>query len=172
MSDIRIVYGFCDDHCKYPVYTKEEVIGLLEYVIANNALPSDLIVDGVINNDTKLAAVNAIVEQNSGKAINLWVGTQAEYDAYTGDKRNLFAIISDDPTKKEIEATLSRHETSLLNTNLVVQNIVDGVTYVPNATNAVDSIKANTLNDSSSTTDAIVITVNNNGTTKTISFVY
>lgn len=125
MSDeVRVVYGFCQDNCKYPVYTKEDVIGLLKYVIENNALPSD-IVDGNYDSTQGLVAVNSIVDQNKGTALKFFVGTQAEYDAYTGDKTNLFAIISDDTTKQSILDTLSQHAKT-------INRIINGEITFPN----------------------------------------
>ena len=138
MSD-RIVAGFCDDNCKFEVYTREEIIGLLEYVIANNALPSDLIVDGNIDSSTNLAAVNAIVEQNKGTALKIWVGTQAEFDAYTGDKTNLYAIISDDQTLQNLLNKLVTVENNIASFEKTINSICDGITAVPKAAEATKS---------------------------------
>ena len=119
MSDeVKEVYGFCRDNCRYPVFTKEEVIGLLKYVLEHNELPPD-IVDGNYDSTQGLVAVNSVVDQNKGTAIKFFVGTQAEYDAYAGDKTNLFAIISDDKTKQNIFNTLSQHTT-------IINEIING----------------------------------------------
>jgi hypothetical protein len=124
MSEVvKTYYCYCDDHCKYQTFTAEQIVGLLEYVIENNALPSDLIVDGNIDSSTQISAVNSIVEQNHNKSLKIWVGTQAEYDAYTGDKTNLFAIISDDTTKQEIIDAVNK------NTNDIAK-ILDGTSPV------------------------------------------
>lgn len=119
MSEVKTYYCYCDDHCKYATFTAEQIVGLLEYVIENNALPSDLIVDGTIDSSAQISAVNSIIEQNHNKSLKIWVGTQAEYDAYTGDKTNLFAIVSDDNTKEEILTALNQ------NTNNI-DKILDG----------------------------------------------
>ena len=140
MSDeIKVVYGFCQDNCKYPVYTKEDVIGLLQYVIEHNELPSD-IVNGNYDSTQGLVAVNSVVEQNKGKAMQFFLGTQAEYDAYTGDKTNLFSVITDDQTKKSIMDTLSQHASS-------INGMIDGKISVNKASNA------NKINDIEITKD-------------------
>lgn len=140
MSDeIKVVYGFCQDNCKYPVYTKEDVIGLLQYVIEHNELPSD-IVNGNYDSTQGLVAVNSVVEQNKGKAMQFFLGTQAEYDAYTGDKTNLFSVITDDQTKQSIMDTLSQHASS-------INGMIDGKISVNKASNA------NKINDIEITKD-------------------
>ena len=103
-----------------------------EYVIEHNALPSD-IVDGNYDSTQGLVAVNSVVEQNKGKALKFFVGTQAEYDAYAGDKTNLFAVISDDTTKQSIIDTLSQHTKS-------INGIIDGSISV-NKINGVEITK-------------------------------
>lgn len=162
MSEIqgKPVYGICGCKEKVQVLSVDQAVDLIQQMTANGfQVPSDYI---------PKTCVNGIVEQNTKREVKLWVGTQAEYDALS-DTSNLFAIISDDPTKKEIEDTLKEHGINLDNLNKNVSQILEGVTYVPNATN---STKAASLNDSSSETDKIVLTLNNNGTTKTIAFIY
>lgn len=55
------------------------------------------------NSSTGVASVRGVKTIN-GTSLRLFVGTKAEYDALTdAQKKNLFAIISDDPTKENME---------------------------------------------------------------------
>lgn len=135
MSDVRIVYGFCQNNCKYEVFTKEDVIGLLQYVLENNALPSDLIIDGEINSATSLSAVNSIVDQNTGDPLKLWVGTQAQWDSYQY-KDNTFAIISDDKTLESIMSKLGALESASSSLDNRITQLLNGEIVLSNVTNA------------------------------------
>lgn len=68
----RIVYGFCDDNCKFPVYTREEVLSLLQQAINDGSL---------LNIDAEYAAIQKIVDGNGGDNITFWTGTEAEFNA-------------------------------------------------------------------------------------------
>lgn len=99
------VYGFCDANCRHKVLTVDQTVALIQEMAANGfQVPEGFIPQ---------TAVNSIIEQNSGKAICLFVGTQAEYDAWTGDKSHCFSIISDDPTLKNILNKLDEHTASI-----------------------------------------------------------
>ena len=72
MSEQRNVWGFCDDNCKFLVYTREEVLSLLQQAINDGSLQ---------NIDPEYAAIKKIVDSNGGDNITFWTGTEAEFNA-------------------------------------------------------------------------------------------
>ena len=66
------VYAMCGNNCRYLVYTREQVLALLEQAI----------VDGSLKNvDFEAAAVTKIADINGGEDIAFWTGTEAEFNA-------------------------------------------------------------------------------------------
>lgn len=66
------IYGFCDNNCKHLVYTREEVLSLLQQAIN----------DGTLQNiDAEYAAIKAIVDGNGGENVSFWTGSEAEFNA-------------------------------------------------------------------------------------------
>lgn len=129
------VYGYCDANCKHKVLTVAQCVDLIQQMAANGfQVPSDYL---------PKTAVNSIVEQNTGKEIGLFVGTQAEYDEWAGDKSNLFAIITDDKTLQDLLDKLGSLEASSILLDTRVNNIINGTTtvkkakYSTNANNAI-----------------------------------
>lgn len=109
------VWGYCDAKCKHRVLTVDQTAELIQEMAANGfQVPEGFI---------PTTAVNSIVEQNTGNEIKLFVGTQAEYDAWTGDKDNTFAIISDDPTLKEILNRLDKLESAVKDIDEKIETI-------------------------------------------------
>lgn len=66
------VYGVCDNNCKHPVYTQEEVLAILQQAIN----------DGTLSNiDADYAAIKKIIDINGGSDVKFWTGTEAEFNA-------------------------------------------------------------------------------------------
>lgn len=72
MSEELNVYGFCERNCRYLVYTREQVLALLEQAIADGSLK---------NIDFEAAAVTKIADSNGGTDVSFWTGTEAEFNA-------------------------------------------------------------------------------------------
>ena len=68
----RNVYGFCDNNCKFLVFTREEVLSLLQQAIDNGSL---------LNIDADYAAIEKIRNTNGGGEVKFWVGTESEFNA-------------------------------------------------------------------------------------------
>lgn len=66
------VYGICDNNCKHPVYTREEVLAIIRQAIENGTL------DGI---DADYAAVKKLIDSNKGTAVKIWTGTEAQFNA-------------------------------------------------------------------------------------------
>lgn len=57
--------------------------------------------------DIDTGFVTKLVEQNKKKALQFWVGTQAEYTAISEKTANMFYIITDDPFKADVNAAIA-----------------------------------------------------------------
>lgn len=66
------VYGICDNNCKHPVYTREEVLSILQQAINDGSL---------LNIDAEYAAIKKVLDINGGAAVRFWTGTEAEFNA-------------------------------------------------------------------------------------------
>ena len=66
------IYGVCDNNCKHLVYTREEVLALLQQAINDQSL---------LNIDADFAAIKKIIDINGGEAVRFWTGTEAEFNA-------------------------------------------------------------------------------------------
>lgn len=73
MSEERIVYGVCDANCRVPVYSREQMLAILQQTIEAGSL------QGV--DVTKSPVVRLIRESRADQNIAFWVGTEAEYNA-------------------------------------------------------------------------------------------
>lgn len=71
MSEQRNVYGFCDDNCKFLVYTREETLSLLQQAINDGSLQ---------NVDPEFAAIKKIIDSNGGENIVFWTGTESQFN--------------------------------------------------------------------------------------------
>lgn len=134
MSDVANVdiYAYCDANCKHKVLNVGQIVHLFQELYANGGqVPS-----GFAN----ATAVNEIIDQNTGQALRLFVGTQEQYDNWNGNKKNLFAIISDDKTLQEILARLVALESS-------VTGIIDGTTRIPKASHSLNADNGVTCSD-------------------------
>lgn len=91
-------YVLCSTNCKYPAFTAEEVLALLQYAIDNKSLEG-------IASDTGF--ITKLKEINSNKAVKLWLGTQAEYAALETKEQDTLYIFTDDSTSADLEAIVN-----------------------------------------------------------------
>lgn len=89
MSD-RNYWVLCDDNCKFPAMTKEQILTAIEQACGG----------GVVNVDAGF--VTTIKEMNKGTGVRFWVGTSAEYNALTDKPENCFCILTDEPTYTDV----------------------------------------------------------------------
>ncbi len=66
------VYGFCENNCRFPIYTREEVLSLLQQAINDGSL---------LNIDAEYAAITKILDTNGGADVKFWTGTESEFNA-------------------------------------------------------------------------------------------
>lgn len=69
------VNGVCNANCKYPVYTKTQIVSILKQLLEAGSLAG---IDA-----TQELSVRAIKETNGSKDISFWIGTEAQYNAIT-----------------------------------------------------------------------------------------
>lgn len=96
------IYGMCSANCKHRVMNVGQVISLIQEMAANGwQVPTGYI---------PTTAVNSVVEQNTGKLMKLFVGTQKEWKDWTGNKLDVLFIPTDDTTLTEITNLLTAIE--------------------------------------------------------------
>lgn len=102
MADNRNYFCFCEDNCKFPTMTKEQILTAIKQAVET----------GKIKN-VDAGFITRIVEQNKGVPLAFWVGTQAEYNAIENKANNCFYIVTDDTMKEDIEAAIANFSTAL-----------------------------------------------------------
>lgn len=96
MADERNYYVLCENNCKFPAMTKEQILTAIEQAISTGEIK-----------DVDTGFVTRLKEQNANKALIFWIGTTAEYNALTEKKENCFYILTDDTTDDDINASLN-----------------------------------------------------------------
>lgn len=116
------VYAICDANCRWETLTKEEILAAITQAVNEGTISN---VDaGFI---TKVKTIN-------GQALQFFVGTQAEYDALTNEqKKQLFAIISNDTTKEGILSAIEGIKNGVVTVGHA--RFADNATNATNATN-------------------------------------
>lgn len=79
----RNYYVICDDNCKFPAMTKEEVMAAIAETTGRT--PSDI----------DQAFITKIKEMNKNQQLKWWVGTETEYNAIQEKAEDTFYIITD-----------------------------------------------------------------------------
>jgi len=101
------LYGFDDANCKHEVYSKEEVLALIEEALEGN--------DPRTISEALLIAPDKITEINASETASFWIGTSAQFAAlgvsggqFIGrlDENNNIYVLSDDTTITDINAEL------------------------------------------------------------------
>ena len=87
MADEITYYVFRADNCRFEGMTKEQILTAITQAVETGTIQ---------NVDTGF--VTKIKEQNSGSAVTLWVGTQAQYNALGTKEPNCLYIVTDDDT--------------------------------------------------------------------------
>lgn len=94
MSD-RNYYVLCEDNCKFPAMTKEQILAAIEQAISTGKI-----------HDVDAGFITKIKEQNRNGALKFWVGTKTEYNAIDKKEHNCFYITTDDVSYGEVCAEL------------------------------------------------------------------
>lgn len=119
------VYVICNSNCKFEGMTKEQILTAIAQAVESGKI-SDV--------DTGFITT---IKTIKGQPLKFFVGERSEYEALTEDeKKNLFAIITNDTTKE-----------SLMNIVEEMQDILDGKSAVPKATNATSLTRTENILD-------------------------
>lgn len=101
MPNERNYYVLCDDNCRFPAMTKEEIIAAIAE--ATGATPTHI-------DD---AFITKIKEQNENTAVKFWVGTSAEYNALETKYSDVLYMITDDDTVESIYSDLDNMQAEI-----------------------------------------------------------
>lgn len=103
------VFAICENNCKYPTYTQEQFLALLEQILTAGSL------SGI---DPNLPTVEKIREVYAGKSVQFWMGTEAQFNelSLTADdyskvvfrvgKDGRIYICTDDTTFSDFEKSI------------------------------------------------------------------
>lgn len=91
----RNYYVMCDNNCKFPAMTKEQILAAIAEATGQTLQD----VDG--------AFITKIKEQNAGGYVTFWRGTQAQYNALATKDENCFYIISDSTEKEDTASAIA-----------------------------------------------------------------
>lgn len=142
MATTPKVYVLCDLNCKFEGMTKEQILTAIANAVSTGEI-----------GDINTGFVQTIKTINN-IPLKFFVGTQAEYNALTAeDKRNLYAIVTDDDSITNIESAIAEllenynHLTDGLNSGSIVVNKAESANsayYAQNANYANSASKATT----------------------------
>lgn len=126
----RNYYVLCDDNCRFPGMTAEQIIAAIEDATGN------------VPQSVDDAFITQIKEQNVNANIKLWVGTSAQYNALANKSSDTVYIVSDQNVAeihdtKELEEAISgkaevNHTHELADIIGLRLNAINGVTISPN----------------------------------------
>ena len=85
-------YCFCSSNCKYETMTKEQILAAITQAVESGTV-----------SDVDTGFVTKLKELNSGKAVTMWVGTTAQYNALTEHVENCIYIKVDDTTGDDLQ---------------------------------------------------------------------
>lgn len=94
MADERNYFVLCEDNCKFPAMTKEQVLSAIAEAT------------GATVKDIDSAFITKVKEKNGGASLTFWVGTQAEYNAIEKKVDNCLYLVTDETTGEDIDAAL------------------------------------------------------------------
>ena len=112
--------------------TEEQIITLVTNIVDTGEV-----------GDIDTGFVTRLKEQNRGKQLEFWVGTQAEYDEIELAQANTFYIITDDNFKQETEAAIAALNQRIddISYTDVDEEIADLQTRVTNAESDIDDLE-------------------------------
>lgn len=96
------VYALDEGKNNFQTMTKEQILSAINQKISSGS---------IANIDD--AFITKIKEMNAGALVQLWIGTQAEFEALSEKKEDTLYILSDDPTVNDIESSISSLEQSV-----------------------------------------------------------
>lgn len=108
MSD-KNFYVLGDDNCKYEGMSKEQIIATIQEAISTGTV-----------SDVDAGFITKIKETNKNKALQFWIGTQAEFNALDTKPQNTFCIFTDDINIDDINDTIAECRKETENTKKAI----------------------------------------------------
>lgn len=90
----RNYWVLCDDGCKFPAMTAEQVLAAIAEATGSTVT------------DIDSAFITKIKDMNAGENLKFWVGTTAQFNALATTEENTLYILSDDDTADSIEESI------------------------------------------------------------------
>lgn len=143
----RNYYVLCDDSCKFPAMTKEQILTAIEQALTTGEIK-----------DVDTGFITKIKEQNGGGGVKFWVGTNAEYNALTDKEDNCFYIITDDTTAADTDAFIAELNERLITVETENNGMLDGSVVVKKADFANTAQSAATAQNAASAQNAALAT--------------
>lgn len=107
----RKYYVLCEKNCKFEGLTKEQILTAIAQTVETGEIK-----------DVDSGFITTLKEQNSGVGLQMWIGTQAEYNALTEIAENCFYIITDDTTEADIAETLKQQNNTIADVKKYVED--------------------------------------------------
>ena len=127
MAD-RKYYVMCDSGCKFESMTKEQILSAIMQAV-NEGVIADIDAGFI----TTIKTIN-------GHGLKFFVGPQSEFEALDADeKKDLFAIITNDTTKESLLAAIEELNNKEANLESDLAKVLSGETLVPKADYANDA---------------------------------
>lgn len=128
MSD-RNYYVLCDDNCRFPGMTQEQVLAAIA-AATGKTVP-----------DVDDAFITKVKEMNARGSLSFWVGTTAQYNVIVAEnkvEKDCFYILTDDTFGADVAAAISKMqnvvasaETTVNAVNRTVTDMKNGVVIYP-----------------------------------------
>lgn len=91
----RNYYVLCDDNCRFEAMTKEQILAAITQAVEHGEV-----------HDIDAGFITKIKEQNAGRKLKFWVGTQAEYNAIETPETNVMYMITDPTLEEDLQAQI------------------------------------------------------------------
>ena len=119
MADDTQVYALDEGGNKIATFSAEQILEAINAAITTGEIPSEL-----------TAFIDAIKEQNKGKSLEFWLGTQAEFLALENTEEDIIYFINDSTNLKELSDALDQLKDQLQSGDFVVEKANDVTTSI------------------------------------------
>lgn len=124
MSDSKKYYCFCGSNCKYETMTKEQILAAIAQAVETGSI-----------GDVDAGFITKVKEQNGGRAVTFWVGTQAQYNALESIAENCLYIITDDTLRADMEKCIAETQAAVEEmqadiADMITVDIKDKISFV------------------------------------------
>ena len=130
-------YLICDNNCKFEGLDKEETLSAIQQAIENG---------GVQDVDPNEPFITKIKDVNTGAAVKLWIGTEAQFNAIETKDANTLYIYSTD-FEANVSTILAELQADITTLQGNIVNIISGSQKVGKAAQADKATNATKINN-------------------------